>query len=79
MGNRFSKVYATDFGWARAFLMASTREAHETLLMFFARDGVPPASVCENAKETIQGKFDHKLEDSSSIETVGAIYSLVKC
>ena len=39
--NRCAQVYTTDFGWARAFLMASRNEAHETLSLLFARDGVP--------------------------------------
>ena len=45
--------------------MASRNEAHETLLLLFARDGVPPACVCDNVKEMIQGKFYQKLNDSA--------------
>ena len=41
-GNRFAQVYVTDLRWARAFPMASRSEEHETLLLMFARDGVPP-------------------------------------
>ena len=61
-GNRCSQVYATDFGWTRAFSMVSKSEAHEMSLMF-VRDGVLPACICNNAKELVQGKFNQKLKD----------------
>ena len=38
---------------------------HETLLLLFARDGVPPACICDNAKEMIQGKFYQSLKDAA--------------
>ena len=60
-GNRCEQVYATDFGWAKAFPIASRMQAHETLLLLFTQDGVPPAYICNNAKEMIQGKFCQKL------------------
>ena len=58
-------VYATDFGWTRAFPMASRSEAHKTLSLLFVRDGVPPTYICNNAKEMIQGKFSEKLKDTA--------------
>ena len=64
-GNRCAQVYTTDFGWARAFPMAFRSEAHENLLLLFARDGVLPACICNNAKEMIQGKFCQKLKDAA--------------
>ena len=64
-GNICAQVYATDFGWARAFPMASINDAHETSLLVFAWDGVPPACICDNAKEMVQGKFYHKLKDAA--------------
>ena len=45
--------------------MASISEAHKTLSLLFARDGVAPACICYNAKEMIQGKFYHKLKDAA--------------
>ena len=63
--NRCAQVYATDFGWARAFPMASRSEAHETLSLLFVRDGVLPACICDNAKEMIQGKFSQKLKEAA--------------
>ena len=64
-GNRCEQVYVTDFGWARAFTVASRSEAHETLWLLFARDGVLPACICDNAKEMIQGKFYQKLKHAA--------------
>ena len=64
-GNRCAQVYATDFGWTRAFSMASRSEAHETLLLLFVRNGVPPTCICNNAKEIIHGKFSQKLKDAA--------------
>ena len=64
-GNRCAQVYATDFGWARAFPMVSRSEANETLLLLIVRDGVPPTFICDNAKEMIQGKFSQKLKEAA--------------
>ena len=63
--NRYRQVYATDFGWTRAFLITSRSEAHETLSLLFTRDGFLPACSCNNAKEMVQGKFYQKLNDAS--------------
>ena len=64
-GNICAQVYGTDFGWARAFPMASKSEAHETLLLLFVRNGVPPTCICNNAMEMIQGKFQQKLKEAA--------------
>ena len=56
-GNRCAQVYATYFGWAIAFPWALTSEAHETFLLLFARNGVPPACIFHDAKVMIHGKF----------------------
>mgnify|MGYP006186246423 CR=1 FL=1 len=64
-GNRCAQVYATDFGWARAFPMASRSEAHETFLLLFVMDGVPLTCICDNAKEIIQEKFHEKLNEAA--------------
>ena len=64
-GNRCAQVYAKDFGWARAFQMASRSEAHDTLSLLFARDGILPACICNNAKEKVQCKFQQKLKDAA--------------
>ena len=54
----------TDFGWARAFKMASRSDAHETLLLLFARYGVESKSFCDNSKQMIQCMFYQKLKDA---------------
>ena len=45
--------------------MAFRSEAHETLLLLFARYEVLPACICNNAKKMIQGKFYQKLKDAA--------------
>ena len=64
-GNICAQLYATDFGQARVFPMASRSEVHETLSFLFAGDGVPPACICNNSKEMEQGKFHQKLKDAA--------------
>ena len=64
-GNKCAQVYATNFGWARAFPMTSRSEAHETLSLLFVTDGVPPACICDSVKEMIQGKLYQKLKDAA--------------
>ena len=55
-GNGCAQVFATVFGYVRMHEMASRSEANETLLLLFARDGVPSVCICNDAKEIIQGK-----------------------
>ena len=57
--------YTKDFVWTKVHPVASRIEAHETLFLHFGRDGVPPACMCENAKEMIQGKFYQKHKDAA--------------
>ena len=45
--------------------MASRNEPDETLSLLFARYGVPPACICDNAKDMGQGKFHQKLKDAA--------------
>ena len=64
-GNRHAQIYATDFGWARTFTMASISEAHEIMLLLFDWDGVPLACILEDAKNLDQGKYYHNLKDAA--------------
>ena len=64
-GDRCAQVYATNFGWARAFPMASRSEAHETLSLLFVWNGVPPTCICDNARELVQGNFHQKLKEAA--------------
>ena len=50
---------------ARVFPIASRSEVHETLQLLFARDGVLPACIWDNAKEMVQGRFYLKLKDAA--------------
>ena len=61
--HRYSQVCATDFGWARAYPMASTSKEHETLSLMCMTDGVQWTCICDNAKDLVQGKFNQKLND----------------
>ena len=63
--NRCAQVYATDFGYAVAFPMASRSEAHETLSLLFAREGVPSPYFWHKVKEMIKGKFYQKIKDTA--------------
>ena len=63
--NRCAQVNVTDFGWVRAFPMASISEAHKTCSLLFVSNGVSPACTCDNAKEMVQGKFYQKLKDTA--------------
>ena len=79
-GNRCPLVNAIDFEWVIAFAMTSRSEAHETLWLQFATDGVLPACISDNAKEMVQGKLYQKVKDAAChLKSDGAIYSMVKC
>ena len=56
--NRCTQIFATNFGWSHSFPMKLKSEAHEGLSLFFQWDGVPPAVICDNAKEMILGEFN---------------------
>ena len=44
--------------------MASRSDAHETSLLLFVRDGVPPTCICDNARELVQEKFHQKCKET---------------
>ena len=62
--NQYAQVYYEPSGWTRAFPMQKKSDAHETLSLLFARDGVPSTMVVDNAKEQIQGKFKSKCREA---------------
>ena len=45
------QLFATDFGWSRAFPLRQKKDAHKALSLVFWRDGVPHKIVCDGAKE----------------------------
>ena len=44
--------------------MKPKSEAHEALPPLFQQDGVPPAIICDNAKEMILDEFNKKLKEA---------------
>ena len=74
-GNKMAQVYATSFGWARAYPMKRKGEAHETLSLVFHRDGVPPTMVTDDSKEQTKGEFRRKLKEADCHPRVLEPYS----
>ena len=42
---RYAQLYSTEFGWSGAHPIKNKGDAHETLSLFFKRDGFPPKMV----------------------------------
>ncbi|KAL7526268.1 LOW QUALITY PROTEIN: hypothetical protein ACHAXR_003858, partial [Thalassiosira sp. AJA248-18] len=63
-GNKCAQVFASNFGWARAFPMPTKGKAHEALSLFFNREGVPPVMVMDNSKEQTLGDFCRKCREA---------------
>jgi hypothetical protein len=49
-GDKYYKIYVTDFGWSRLFPMTKEAEVHETLDLFLGRYGIPEALIFNGAK-----------------------------
>ena len=47
-----------------SFPMKLKSEAHEALSLLFQHNGMPPAVICDNAKEMIVGEFNRKLKEA---------------
>jgi hypothetical protein len=58
--NTCAQVYCTDMGWTRIMPMTKKSEAHETLSLLFARDGVPHTLIMDGAREQTMGEFKRK-------------------
>ena len=63
-GNTCVQIFATNFGWICSFPMKLKSEAHEELSLPFQWDGVPPALICDNAKEMVLGEFNIKHKEA---------------
>ena len=63
-GNVCAQVFATDFGWSRAYGMASKSEAHEALSLLFQRHGVPNVMIVDGAKELRSADFGRKCKEA---------------
>jgi hypothetical protein len=64
-GNKCAQVFATSFGWARAYPMRQKGDAHEALLLLFKRNGVPPEMILDDSKDQTQGNFKRKLNEAN--------------
>ena len=62
--NWYAQVYSTDFGWSRAHLMNRKGYEHETLSLFFKRDGVTPHMVMKGSKEKTIGSFKKNCQEA---------------
>ena len=60
--NRYAQVYSTEFGWSRAQPTKRKGDEHETLYLFFKRDGVPHKMVMDGSKEKTLGSFRKKCQ-----------------
>ena len=77
-GNKYAEIFATDFGWARAYPMKRKGEAHEALSLLFQRTGVPDNLIVDGSKEQVQGGED-VFGGWLSFEANGAILSVAEC
>ena len=59
-GNQYAQIYCTNDGWSRVYPMKSKSEAHETLGLLFATEGVPHTMISDGAKEETLGEFKRK-------------------
>ena len=57
--NKYAQVYAHRNTWCKAYAMATKSDAHETLSLLFAQEGVPSTLVMDGAREQVMGEFRH--------------------
>lgn len=64
-GNKYAQVFATRFGWARAYPMRSKGDAHEAVSLLFQQCGVPPVMITDCSKEQqVSSKFRRKCQEA---------------
>ena len=59
-GNAHAEVFATYFGWARAYTMKTKGNTHENIYLLFQRTGVPYHLLVDGYKEQVLGSFKKK-------------------
>ena len=69
------QVYGTSFVWTLFFPMTLKSDAHDTLLLLFKRDGVPPEMIMDNIKEQLSSNFRKKLCDYTFYQKTIKIHS----
>jgi hypothetical protein len=62
-GNTAAQVFATSFGWSRAYPLKSKKCAHEALSDFLKTEGIPPNVIMDGSKEQLLGNFKRKLRE----------------
>lgn len=67
-GNTAAQVFATSFGWSRAYPITSKKDAYEALSIvgFLKTEGIPPNTIMGGSKEQTLGKFRRKLWEVGS-------------
>ena len=56
-GNKYAQVYAHRNTYCKAYAMAKKSDAHDTLSLFFAKEGVPSTLVMDGTREQVMGEF----------------------
>jgi hypothetical protein len=69
------QLFATDFGWSRAFPLWQKKDAHEALRLVFWCDGVPSNIVADGAKESKNSTFHKKYKEAGCGFSVTEPYS----
>ena len=54
-GNWYAQVYSTEFGWSKEHPMKRKGDSHETLYLFFKRNGVTHKIMMYGSKEQTRG------------------------
>ena len=68
--NKFAQVYATSFGWTRAYPMKLEKDGPSTLDLLFSHIGVPDKMIGDDSKMHMnmsQGGFKRKLIEAGSM------------
>ncbi len=70
-----AQIFVTDFAWSQSYPMSRKSQAHDALSLLFAREGVPPKIIVDNAKEMKMGEFAWKCKEATCYLWVTKPYS----
>ncbi|KAL7475891.1 hypothetical protein ACHAW6_001785 [Cyclotella cf. meneghiniana] len=62
-GYTMAQIFATDFGWSQSYPMSHKSQVHHALGLLFAREGVLPKMIVDDAKEMRLGEFAQKCKE----------------
>ena len=74
-GNKYALVYAHRKTWCNAYPVAKKSDAHETLSLLFAQEGVPSTLVMDGTREQVMGKFVQKARQADCHVKQTELYS----